>query len=215
MKYQFRPLGQWAGPATDPLERRRSQFKASYDATLDLLFREAEHLGAELLVLQVDIAERGIRADGLPRATARYGDNPGVVVSFDSVHGPLRYATDVFDDWRANLRAIALALEALRAVNRYGVSKRGEQYRGWTAIGSAAPGGGPFADKADAEKWMRMCAAEARIGSLDGIGWDGLYRLLAKQMHPDKPTGSADLWERLDAAATLLGIRGGKSAEGA
>jgi hypothetical protein len=40
---------------------------------------------------------------------------------------------------------------------------------------------------------------------------DGLYRLLAKTMHPDAEGGSADLWERLDAAATLPGIRKGGS----
>jgi hypothetical protein len=205
LSYEFRPLGLWAGPETPWDERKRSQFKAHYDQTLKLLFREAEMLGAELLVLQVDLQQRDIRADGLPRANARYGAHPGVVTSFDSRHGPLRYATDVFDDWRSNLRAITLALEALRAVDRYGVSKRGEQYRGWTAIGSASPGRGPFADKADAETWMRLCAREHHIGGW--ADWDGLYKLLAKQMHPDKTGGSAVLWERLDAAAGLLGIR--------
>lgn len=209
MHFEFRPLGLWAGPSTSPPERRRGQFKAHYEATLDLLFGEAEKLDAKLLVLQVDLQQRDIRADGLPRAQARYGDHPGVVVSFDSRHGPLRYATDVFDDWRSNLRAIALALEALRAVDRYGVTRRGEQYQGWTAIGSASPGRGPFTDKADAETWMRLAAREAHIGAW--ADWDGLYKLLAKQMHPDKAGGSADLWERLDAAAVLLGVRRGKS----
>lgn len=209
LRFEFRPLGLWAGPSTPPEARRRGQFKAHYEVTLDLLFGEAGKLGAELLVLQVDLQQRDIRADGLPRASARYGDHPGVVVSFDSRHGPLRYATDVFDDWRSNLRAIALALEALRAVDRYGVTRRGEQYQGWTAIGSASPGRGPFASKADAETWMRLCAREAHISGW--ADWDGLYRLLAKQMHPDAPGGSADLWDRLDAAARLLGVRRGQS----
>jgi hypothetical protein len=210
--YEFRPLGLWSGPATPPDERRRSPFKAQYEATLDLVFAEAAKLDATRLVLQVDLQQRDIRVDGLPKAKARFGDHPGVVVSFDSRHGPLRYATDVFDDWRGNLRAIALALENLRAVDRYGVTRRGEQYRGWTAIGSAAPGRGPFADRADAETWMRLAAREAHIGAW--ADWDGLYRLLAKTMHPDVAGGSADLWERLDAAAGLLGVRRGKSAEG-
>lgn len=204
MRYQFRPLDQWAGPATPPEVRRRSQFKAKYDATLDLLFREAELLGAELLVLQVDLTERDIRIDGLPRASARYGDNPGVIVSFDSIHGPLRYATDTFDDWRSNLRAIALSLEALRAVDRYGVSKRGEQYRGWRAL-TAGSGSSLFATRAEAETWMRKCAEESGIGSW--AGWEALYKALAKKMHPDADGGSTDLWERLDAAAALLGVR--------
>jgi len=46
----------------------------------------------------------------------------------------LGYATAEYDDWQDNLRAIALAMEALRAVDRYGVSKRGEQYQGWKQL---------------------------------------------------------------------------------
>jgi len=205
MQYEFRALGLWTGPQTPVSQRRRSQFKASYDVTLDLLFREAELLGAKHLVLQVDLKPRDIRVDGLPRADARYGAHPGVVVSFDSQHGPLRYATDAFDDWRSNLRAVALSLEALRAVDRYGVSKRGEQYRGWTALAAATPGQGPFTTRAEAETWMRKCAAESGI-----INWrdlDNLYKMLAVAMHPDMPSGNRDLWDRLAAAAALLGVR--------
>ena len=103
-------------------------------------------------MLQVDISERYIRTDGLPYANARYGTNPGVIVSFDSRHGPLRYATDAFTEWQDNLRAIALSLEALRAVDRYGVTRRGEQYTGWRAIAAPAP---EFATADHAEAWMR------------------------------------------------------------
>ena len=53
------------------------------------------------------------------------------MVAFESKHGPLKYATDVFDHWHANLRAIALGLEALRKVERYGITQRGEQYTGF------------------------------------------------------------------------------------
>lgn len=37
-------------------------------------------------------------------------------------------------DWQINLRAIALGLEALRKLDRYGITSRGEQYTGWRAI---------------------------------------------------------------------------------
>ncbi len=68
-----------------------------------------------------------------------------VVISFVvfSLHGPLRYATDAherqyaglgMEGWQADVGAIALALTALRAVDRYGVSRRGEQYTGWRAL---------------------------------------------------------------------------------
>lgn len=43
----------------------------------------------------------------------------------------LVYATDACQDWRHNVRSIALGLEALRAVDRYGISRRGEQYAGF------------------------------------------------------------------------------------
>jgi hypothetical protein len=217
MRYQIRPMGHWTDPET-ATRQGSGVFKAGWQSTLDLLGYEAEQLGASTIVVQVDVKDGDLRRDGMLKAAAKVG-HPGAVVSLDSKHGPLRYATDRYEPrwsgdppgWQANVRAIALALEALRAVDRYGVSKRGEQYRGWTAIGSASPGRGPFADRADAEAWMRKCAAEARIGRIDDIGWAGLYRLLAKEMHPDTETGSADLWERLDAAAGLLGIRRGNA----
>jgi hypothetical protein len=212
LTHQFKPIGVWADPLTPAAARKRSPFKAGYEQTLDLLFREAALLGAKHLVLQVDLQERDIRRDGLPKANARHGPNPGVIVSFGSEFGPLRYATDAYDDWRSNLRAVALSLEALRAVNRHGVSRRGEQYRGWTAIPSAAPGRGPFSDRAEAETWMQKCAAENGIGRVDDIGWGALYRLLAKEMHPDRNDGSTELWDRLDAAAKVLGVRENKNA---
>lgn len=204
MEYEFRPIGVWTDPLTPADARKRSPFKASYDNTLDLLFREADMLGAERLVLQVDLQASQIRRDGLPKDGARYGSNPGVIVSFDSRHGALRYATDTYDTWKANLRAIALALEDLRAVDRYGVSKRGEQYRGWTAI-TGGSGSGLFATLDDAETWMRKAAAEEGIDSWSS--WLALHKALAKRMHPDV-TGSRGLWDRLDAAAALLGVRG-------
>lgn len=45
----------------------------------------------------------------------------------------LVYATDVCAYWQHNVRSIALGLDALRAVDRYGISKRGQQYAGFRA----------------------------------------------------------------------------------
>lgn len=205
MKYQFRPLD-WTGALTPAAARKQATFKATYPATLGLLFREAEKLGARDLVLQVDISERYIRTDGLPYANAKYGSNPGVIVSFDSAHGPLRYATDAYTEWQDNLRAIALSLEALRSVDRYGVSKRGEQYTGWRALPA---GSSPaFATADEALQWMRAYAT----GQLDlevpaQMLVRDLYRFMAKLMHPDRGAPRSD-WDRLDAARQLLTTAG-------
>lgn len=208
LQYEFKPIGIWTDPLTPADVRKRSPFKASYDDTLSLLFREAELLGARRLVLQVDLQASQIRRDGLPKDGARYGSNPGVIVSFDSKHGPLRYATDAYASWKANLRAIALALEDLRAVDRYGVSKRGEQYRGWAAI-TAGTGGGLFSTRDEAETWLRKVAAEEGIDTW--ASWEALYRALARRLHPD--TGSSEeLFKHLGAAAAFLGIGESKNA---
>ncbi len=214
MQFETRPLGLWTDPET-PVRQGSAVFRAAWDSTLELLGYEADQLGASLVVMQIDVQESDLRRDGALKSRARV-DHPGAAVSFDSKFGPLRYATDRYaprwsgdpPGWQANVRAIALALQSLRAVDRYGVSRRGEQYRGWTAIPSATPGRGPFTTRAEAEAWMCRSADESGVQSWRD--WDDLYRQLAKRMHPDTEHGSADLWERLDAAATLLGVRGNR-----
>jgi hypothetical protein len=210
--WQIRPLVTWTDPVTG--NRRGSHlFRAGWPATLDLLLREFDYLdGTGPIVVQVDAQQSDIRADGRLKARARVGF-PGVVVSFASRFGPLRYATDAYEQqysgtlagWQANVRAIALALEALRAVDRYGVTRRGEQYQGWTALPAAhAQGSRYFTDPGEALAWMKRCAGADATGDPKA-----LYKLLGRRMHPDMPGGNAELWERLDAAATLLGVRNG------
>ena len=65
-----------------------------------MLDRELSKLGAHSVVIELALDEGDIRLDGLPRADAR-PRHPGVIVSFDSKHGPLRYGTDAFPDSRA------------------------------------------------------------------------------------------------------------------
>lgn len=137
---RFRPIVLWPHDST-PADRRRSRFtfKASWASTLDLLDRELRHLGARNIVIGCGLREQDIRRDGWPRASARDPEHPGVEVSFDTDHGRLVYATDVCERWEHNVRAIALGLEALRAVDRHGITRRGEQYAGFKAL----PAGGP------------------------------------------------------------------------
>lgn len=207
MRYEVRPLGHWTDPVTDP-RRGATAFRATWADTLKLLERETEHLGATTVVIQVDADETDIRRDGMLRARARVG-HPGVVVSFQSAHGPLRYATDTYEDaswstsltgWQANVRAVALALEALRAVDRYGVTRRGEQYQGWAALPAGpAPA---FGSADEAHRWMRE---QADLGT--GADPVRLYRHLARRMHPDAGGNPAD-WERLTAAHELVSQAG-------
>lgn len=135
MQYTYRPLPVWPHAATPAAQRRsRWTFKASWPDTLELLERELRHLGGRDVVFGVGLRPEDIRLDGAPRANARPLSHPGVELSFDSRLGRLTYSTDVCVEWQHNVRSIALGLEALRAVDRYGISARGQQYAGFAAL---------------------------------------------------------------------------------
>jgi hypothetical protein len=138
MQVTFRPLPTWPYPVT---RDRRSPwtFKAGWSSTLQILERELGYLGGRNVVIGAAFSERDLRLDGMPRADARTPSHPGIELSFDSKHGRLVYATDVCARWEHNVRSIALGLESLRAVDRYGITRRGEQYAGWKQLESGGP----------------------------------------------------------------------------
>jgi hypothetical protein len=199
----MRPLPSW--PHGDTYPRRRRPFSASWSSTLELLDRELRHLDGERVIIAAGFREEDLRLDGWPRSGARDPAHPGVEISFDSRHGRLVYATDVCDRWEDNVRAIGLGLEALRAVDRHGVSRRGQQYAGWRAL----PSGGGVATVADAWRFL----VDADGGGLNLWGeWppksvdalDRVYRSAARNTHPDTPDGSAERFVQVKAAFDFL-----------
>lgn len=136
---RFRPLDSWPGDKTPAHKRKESTFRASYAKTLDLLETELRHLRAKDIVIQAGFRLEHIRNDGWPRGSAPRPQEPGVILSFHGKDGELSFPCDRYRDWEDNLRAIALGLEALRAVDRYGVTRRSEQYRGWARIEAPSP----------------------------------------------------------------------------
>lgn len=134
-----------------PLERpiecqyRVAPFSANWTSTVALLGKELRAHGSRNAILEVDLAESAFRLDGMPRAD-RSVNTPGVVLSFEATKVPgepqLRYEVGTYRGFDDNIRAIALGLEALRAVDRYGVTRRGEQYAGWKQLTAGAGGDG-------------------------------------------------------------------------
>jgi len=195
------PIREWPGE----LQRSRvtSKFKASLSSTLELLDREIWHLTAtpaqeESAELLIAIPAGGSlwRLDGRPRAHA-VPEHPGVIFSLDSKHGHLSYPCDTFTTWQDNLRAIALALEALRKVDRYGVTKRGEQYRGFLALEAAAAPAG-FVNVDEALAWLALIADVSRHGEPRAI-----LRLAQRAAHPDHG-GDATTFQRVSLAEAKL-----------
>lgn len=207
LQWQIEPMASWSYPETKTGARKRSTFGASWSSTLDLLDRELHYLDVTgAVAVRVVGAPTDVRRDGMLRATARL-QHPGVAVSFHSRrHGALTYPCDTFVagsgplvDWQANVRAIALGLEALRKVERYGIASRGEQYAGWRAI-TAGPSERPsFASAAEARQWLRdLVATDVAVNDAS------LLRLGAREAHPDRNGGKRDLWDLYDAARKML-----------
>jgi hypothetical protein len=200
------PIDRWPAPNTK--QRENPRFKASYRDTLRSLSKELDHLDARGRVVIQVVTRNGatdLRRDGMLRAQAKI-EHPGVRLSFESKHGPLTYATDQFEPlwanampgWQANLRAITLALEALRQVDRYGISKSGEQYRGWMAIEGSV---GLAQDDAIAvlRKWGGRLADSLTVTD------DRLGRLARIGAHPDRHGGDHGPSNEVLAAIAALG----------
>lgn len=224
MRLVYRPILAWPGTLT--ARRQRSPFTATFAETLNVLDRELTFLGADEAVVQLAVAESAIRLDGTLRGDRRPPEHPGVVLAFTTrKYGPLQYATDVFDSgwgksadtaWRQNLRAIALGLEALRKVDRYGISRRGEQYAGWKQLGSGAPvamGAAAMTVEEAARlliAWGEWGDTPAKVDDLIGDAMvTGLYyRSAAKKLHPDAGGSTAD-FQRLQEAKAVLDAMAG------
>lgn len=191
------PMREWPGTMT--ARRRRSQFDSTHSATLALLTRELRELGAKNPTLLIALRPEDFRMDGLPRA-GRVAAHPGIVLSFDSKHGALSYPCDTFDRWQDNLRAIALALEALRKVDRYGVTARGEQYRGFMALeATAAPAG--FATATAAYEWLLTLTGSEHLPGMPSEAM--LLRKAQRISHPDMG-GDAATFQRVSLAEAKL-----------
>jgi hypothetical protein len=205
------PIREWPGEMTRT--RKPAPFKTSeFDSyrrrstpltsTLELLDRELRMLGGRGAEMLVAIAPADFRLDGKPRAQAK-AEHPGVILSFDSNVGHLSYPCDTFTTWQDNLRAIALALEALRKVDRYGVTKRGEQYRGFMALeATAAPAGFATVDDALAflGKFAGLGLAEMKV--VEGAPGRALRRA-QRETHPDQG-GDAATFQRVTIAEAKL-----------
>ena len=92
-------------------------------------------------------------------------------------------------------------LEALRSVDRHGVTKRGEQYRGLKQL---AAGDGPINSQEAAAFVSKCCPGSAARTILeDPEAAEFFYREAAKTLHPDKG-GDSDDWNKLQRAMVIL-----------
>jgi hypothetical protein len=206
---RFKPIEKWPTTPTPEYRRQYSRFKAGWSQTLDLLERELNHLKAKDVTVEGFFFVNEIRNDGWPKSSAR-PSQPGVVLSFTTKQGRMVMPCDKYTDWEANLRAIALTLEHLRAVERYGVTtEKQEQYTGWLRLPEASA-----SDQAtECAKILiqHACVTYAPSELLSDQGlFDEVWRVAVKRTHPDSNGGrdGGDFNRVINARERIKSLKG-------
>lgn len=209
------PLIKWPEKGTE--ERKNAAFKATWSNTLQLLSYELDKLTARDVTLKTMHSPEDFRIDGKLRSDTRAPEHPGVILTFERFEGwddetqqsrytELRLPCDTFAYWKDNVRAVALALEALRKIDRYGV-KAGSQYAGFKALPA-----GDFTVDMTPELAADFIAKAAGMGNVPAIATsiiqnpafgESVYKTAAKSLHPDKG-GSAEEFKNLESAMRLV-----------
>jgi len=146
---------------------KQSRELSVWDATRRLL-AEMDLLGAERAVASTNLQ---VRMDGLPRSGQRTPDDTGVAVYFNLGGKPRCLACDRWDRVADNLAGIAAHINAIRAVDRYGVGTLDQAFAGYKQL------------QASPEDWWIVLGVE-RTANLLNI--ESTYRRLAKKHHPDR-----------------------------
>lgn len=149
------------------------------------LLDELRRLGARDVVVSSNLR---LRLDGLPYADApKRVDDPGVAVYFRLGGQPRVLACDKWTSAADNLAAIAGHIEAIRAVDRYGVGSLERAFAGYAALPDNT-----------AKDWRAAFGFEVH----QPVTWNDVenaFRLAARDAHPDRG-GSHDQMARLSEA---------------
>ena len=194
---RFRPLPKWnRKPA---LLNKSAQFKTRYDRTLDKLEYEIRHLKGRDICVEAGYTLDQIGNDGWPRGGVR-PSHPGVVLYFNSPAGAMCFPCGTYNRIEDNIHAIALTLECLRAVDRYGVTVASEQYRGFTAL----PAGSPEMSVEEAAILVASYAVVPKDYLIDSAdAYRNAYRKASLSLHPDQG-GDQEEWITFQKAALVL-----------
>jgi hypothetical protein len=156
--------------------RRLSPFKVGLATARDHVIAELGRLGAANGVITSNLPTG---RDGLPYADGR-ADDPGIAVWFVLDGAERVFACDAFYKPEANLQAIAKSIEALRGLERWGVS--GAQRRAFAGF-TALPAGEPTK-----RPWREVLAGPwpAELGPLEQLAIaKARFRAAIAAAHPD------------------------------
>jgi len=169
-------------PRTPDYKRARSRYELTLDGARRKLDEELRKFGAHNPVLSTNLT---LRLDGQIRATQNEPQDPGVAVWWKERNGTMQVlACDKWRTVRENVRAVCMAVEAMRAINRCGASQildRAKQSFTVKALGS----GTPVRPSVEPRPWWYYrLKLSTWAPTYDQI--KRAYRELAAEQHPDR-----------------------------
>ena len=191
--FEFKNLRAW--PKNIRPRHHGDLFQSSYESTVAKLKEELRLIRVERAVVSIVYAKGSLRKDGLPMENANM-TYPGVMISFDKPTGGVSLATDKYASWMFNLRGIALSLEALRGINRWGCSEQDQQYLGFPALPPPDPD--ILETGEDAARFIaRLVDPDAEDALAETLlGSEAMYRVMRPQIlkntHPDQRNGQGN-----------------------
>lgn len=184
-------------PRTAPRDRRRAPYRVTFEKAHSDLVRGLELMDPRSApVLSTDIP---LRRDGRPYLNWRNPDDPGVAVYFVRNGKQHVIACDAWEHVKDNLRAVGLAVEAMRALERSGASGILDRaFSGFQAL--AAP-----EQITPSRSWWVVLGVE-RDAPIDDC--ERKARKLMQRYHPDSGTHDHDRFlEVVDARAAMRAER--------
>ncbi|HEV7717191.1 MAG TPA: hypothetical protein VGO53_16455 [Steroidobacteraceae bacterium] len=183
---------------TERFERQRSRYELTFVRARDEVSRSVRLMRGHDIVVSTNVP---VRRDGLPLAGQREPDDPGVAVywtqfSMSKGSTPRVMACDHWATVRENLRAMGLALEGLRAIERSGASQILERaFAGFAALPAttATPA---------ARTWREVLHLNGLPVTRDDI--DTAYKQRVLAVHPDHGGTDADFIEVCQAREQAL-----------
>lgn len=210
LEIQYRPMRvtDWKRPS---YKRKASLFKSNWSSTLILLEREIKALKGTDVTIELEVVPAAIRADGTGLKAHQRPASVAVVLSFDTKdHGEFVWQADAYtepaygrgDGWRHNVHAIAKTLEALRAVERYGLVS-GQQYEGLAALpsGSGTAPSGLVLSEAERILLETIGVSQSEVR---GRTWKSVMQAAKVRAHPDRHGSDRTMWDLVEQAARVI-----------
>lgn len=172
------------------LQEARRSTAVSMPTARNRLWQQLELLGVpyDSAILSTNVE---LTMHGEPRAGRREPEDPGVAVYF-KLHGKDRVlACDRWDQVQGNIAAIAAHIDAIRRVDRYGVGTLDQAFAGYDAL--------PPPGASNRPPWRKVLGFAEEVPLTEGE-IQGMYRTLARKLHPDVPGGSHEAMAQLNEA---------------